>query len=352
MRSALRSESRADVTASRAYVNARITPAILPEPWYQAAMTCPGDGCRCKRGDPIHPPLLMTFEPGQGEYRETQRATCSAVWATSTEGRDRGRHCGEPATHQVADVFLCGPHYRRMREWMNTRDQRDEAAAARTAQRIHENQMRLDRDRSEAQREDDRITAAQRAGLLRQEAKLQRELDRERVRAEEAARAEASRVYFVRRESDGLIKIGTSRTLAARMVSLKRDHGALQMLAATGGAHREETAMHRQFAELRVEGEWFRPELPLLEHVYTLMKECPLDPAPGLPPIAELRQISGAIYRMKMVRADERRRQRQEEEQRLQRQQTREARKARAAGAAEPAVIDPGRDRVAVVPYI
>lgn len=324
------------MTGGRVRLDARISPVPYSPSPRPAVTECTGDDCCCRRDPLAHPPRLLLFDQEAGAYREEYRA-CTAIWAAQASGHASGRVCGDPATHQVADVLLCEHHYRRMREWMNTRDQRDVIEAARTAQRIHENQVRLDRERSLAQRTLAAEEAAERAVQMREQAKLQRELDRERVRAEEAARAESSRVYFVRRESDGLIKIGTSRTLAARMVSLKREHGPLHMLATTGGAHKEETALHRQFGELRAEGEWFRPGLPLLEHVYALMKERPLEPAPGLPPIAELRELSGMIYRLKMVRAAERRKQREEEEKRLKRQRARDARKARAAAVAEPA---------------
>ena len=284
------------MTGGRVNINARISPSAPLYPWHRALTECAGDDCRCKKfGFPVHPPLLMTFNQECGEYREaTQR--CTALWAVAAEGRDRGRHCAEPATHQVADVLLCEHHYRRMREWMNTRDQRDALAAVRTAQIVHEEEMRLARKRAEQQRELDRETARQRTALAKEEA-------RERVRAEEAARAEVSLIYYIRRESDGLIKIGTSRNLASRLGTHKRDHGPLQLMAVEGGSHKQENALHRQFAELRAEGrEWFRPGLPLLEHIYRIMREKPVEAAPGLPPIVNSRTVGGMIQKLRVER--------------------------------------------------
>jgi hypothetical protein len=300
------------MTGGRVNINARLTPSGALHPWNRALTECAGDGCLCKHGLPVHPPLLMTFDPELGKYLEAPRR-CSALWAVATEGRDRGRHCGEPATHQVADVLVCEHHYRRMREWMNTRDQRDALAAVRTAEIVHENQMRLARKRAEQQRELDRETARQRIALAKEEAK-------ERVRAEEAARAEASLIYYARRESDGLIKIGTSRVLAGRLATLKLEHGPLQLMAVEGGSHKQENALHRQFAGLRAEGrEWFRPELPLLEHVYRIMRERPVEAAPGLPPILGSRVVGGMIQGLRVERNRERRRLEQEQKPKRQR---------------------------------
>lgn len=296
------------MTGGRVNINARIAQPSPLYPWHRAKLNCAGDDCRCKSGEPVHPPLLMTFNPECGEYREAPMKRCSALWAVATEGRDRGRHCAEPATHQVADVLLCEHHYRRMREWMNTRDQRDELAAVRTAQIAHQEEMRLARERAKHQRELDRETTRQRKVLAEEEAKV-------RVRAEEAARAEVSLIYYVRRESDGLIKIGTSRHLASRLSTHKREYGPLQLMAVEGGSHKQENALHRQFADLRAEGrEWFRPELALLEHIYKIMREKPVEPAPGLPPIMNSRTVGGMIYKIRWERGAERRRQFREQQ--------------------------------------
>jgi hypothetical protein len=84
--------------------------------------------------------------------------------------------------------------------------------------------------------------------------------------AEERGRIRLETVYYVQRP-DGLIKIGTSRMVTVRLETLAREHGPLTLMATHGGGHKEETGIHREFKALRVEGEWFRPELALLMHI-------------------------------------------------------------------------------------
>ena len=66
-------------------------------------------------------------------------------------------------------------------------------------------------------------------------------------------------VYNLQRSSDGLIKIGTSRTLVSRFAALRRDYGPLLLMATHRGAHKEEHTIHDYFAALRTEGEWVPP---------------------------------------------------------------------------------------------
>lgn len=314
------------MTGGRVRLDARISPTTYIPPNHQARTECAGDDCPCRRGDPVHPPLVMRFYPELGEYDHGGPMRCTAVWAASGPGRDRGRICDERATHMVADIYVCEHHYRRIREWMNTRDQRDLLAAKENARRLHEYERRLASELGVARLEMDQRRARQ-----------QIELDRERIRAEEAARKESSLIYYIRRESDGLIKIGTSRNLARRLGTHKREHGPLQLMAVEGGGQKQESALHRQFTELRAEGrEWFRPGLPLLEHIYRIMRERPVEAAPGLPPIMGSRTVGGMIHGLRCERAKERRLLREEEEKRLKRHH-RQVERDLAALAAPPA---------------
>lgn len=77
-------------------------------------------------------------------------------------------------------------------------------------------------------------------------------------------------VYFVKLISTGHIKIGYSANVPARMQSLLRDHGPLDLLAVIPGTLDDERAHHGQFAALRVIGEWFTPGAPLLSYVDAL----------------------------------------------------------------------------------
>lgn len=89
--------------------------------------------------------------------------------------------------------------------------------------------------------------------------------------AEIAIRREAAAVYYVQR-ADGMIKVGTSRKAAVRLATIAHEHGQLVLMAIQPGGYEEETAVHRRFRDLRAEGEWFRPELPLLQHIVRVRK--------------------------------------------------------------------------------
>jgi hypothetical protein len=291
------------VSGRRNMANVRVTPprvGVIPP---RVMWKCEGDECPCRQGRSVHPPVLMAFDPESGTYKEAW-LRCAAIWARDTAHPRRGQICGDRAAHQVADVVVCEYHYRRIRQWTDGCGERDAAEELRRVTALHQEKLRLEQEQAAELHRLRAEGARQERDLAREAAsearRLAVEVERERVRAAEAARAEVSLVYFVRRESDGLIKIGTSRGLAARMRSLKRHHGSLRLLAVEGGERREEAVLHRKFAALRVEGEWFRPELPLLEYVYALMKERPLDPDPKLPPIVERREIGKVIWKIKV----------------------------------------------------
>ena len=66
-------------------------------------------------------------------------------------------------------------------------------------------------------------------------------------------------VYVLQRE-DGLVKIGTTHNLFARLKAHGRDHGALRLFGTLPGGTYEERALHRRFAAHLAEGrEWFHP---------------------------------------------------------------------------------------------
>lgn len=295
---------------------------------------CSGDDCACRRGEDAHPPVMAAYLPEIGAYHEVANRCTASI----RPGRGQMRRiCGEPATRQVADVMVCDTHYRRVRQWIGGKDERFLDADMERERRRHAERLRLDREHAHEQMALNRQLGEQQKEFDRERARLRAQYEADIVRAVEAARAESSVVYYVRRDSDGLIKIGTSRTLAKRLATLKRESGSLRLIATVGGAHREENALHRQFAELRAEGEWFRPELPLLEHVYALMKKCPLEASPGLPPILERRAIGSMINKIKMEPVMEMRRQHEayREEQRRKRRERKQAQQAQIA--ADPA---------------
>lgn len=70
-------------------------------------------------------------------------------------------------------------------------------------------------------------------------------------------------VYFAQVGRDphiGLIKIGTSRNVMKRLFELRMIiRQTLWLLAVMAGDHQQEHALHKRFAHLRHEGEWFFP---------------------------------------------------------------------------------------------
>jgi len=231
----------------------------------------------------VHPPLLVAFNPKRGEYARTE-ALCTARWAQSQGHHVAGQMCGQQAEHEAGDLWVCEYHYQRLRGWAKDLPRRDHRA----------DMMRLAEFQEEVLR-NDRELAKQRMAQRREEAKLERELARERILAEEAARAELSLVYYVRRESDSLVKIGTSRTLAARLATLARAHGPLVLMATHGGGQKEEHETHVKFKELRVEGEWFRPELVLIQHVVKLRRAGDPPRLVGLPECMSITKLNAML---------------------------------------------------------
>jgi hypothetical protein len=179
--------------------------------------------------------------------------TCTARWATGNGAHRAGDLCGEPATERVGDSDLCPHHFGRALDWFYKR--RIELPEER--QREHEESLR---------------------------------------RAAEARRlaAEArSIVYYLHRPPNGLIKIGTSTDHKARFSSLRAEYGELRLLLAYAGGRKEEAAAHNRFAAARVEGEWFRPALPLLLEIQRLRRACDRQASrlPEQVPVAEIRAL-------------------------------------------------------------
>lgn len=80
-------------------------------------------------------------------------------------------------------------------------------------------------------------------------------------------------VYFILNEDSRAIKIGRARDLDKRMKALQTSSPAqLKLiksvqLESTQEAQELEKTLHRQFAEIRLTGEWFRAEAHLLEYI-------------------------------------------------------------------------------------
>ena len=79
-------------------------------------------------------------------------------------------------------------------------------------------------------------------------------------------------IYFIQAGPDGPIKIGyTNREVKWRMVTLQGTHyEELRLRAAVRGDTSMEQEFHRMFKALRIRGEWFRYEEPLVSCVIKL----------------------------------------------------------------------------------
>lgn len=75
-------------------------------------------------------------------------------------------------------------------------------------------------------------------------------------------------VYFIRCNAGGLIKIGYTTDLPARVASLGHANAVgVSLLASADGGVVAESRLHTMFREYRVRGEWFRPSAPLLDFI-------------------------------------------------------------------------------------
>jgi Meiotically up-regulated gene 113 len=178
--------------------------------------------------------------------------TCRALWASSRweagDWHGPGTPCERTASYEVADLYLCAHHYKRLLGAIRS----DEAA--------------------QGQMFDAEIRRRQLA--LREVAQFPEEVFEAEIRRRLAAREEAREqelrdsglVYYLRRQ-DGLIKIGHSARLSQRLATLRAEHGPLDLLLTHPGARDQERQLHTRFAELRVTGEWFR----------NTREACPLD---------------------------------------------------------------------------
>lgn len=80
-------------------------------------------------------------------------------------------------------------------------------------------------------------------------------------------------VYFVRQGASKRVKIGRAVNVDKRMNKLRHPLlGALKLMAKVPGGDVEEKALHKRFAEYRINGEWFRLEGALAEYVAELRK--------------------------------------------------------------------------------
>lgn len=73
-------------------------------------------------------------------------------------------------------------------------------------------------------------------------------------------------IYFIQREDNGYIKIGYSKDVPTRMLSL-RMYTRLTLLGQCEGDVEFEQGLHRKFNKFRVHGEWFHPSPGILDFI-------------------------------------------------------------------------------------
>lgn len=240
-----------------------------------------------------HPPVIAVYDDTRGEYVFAEDGgLCAARWASADIGPDgnidhgRNELCGRREVYQLGDVELCGYHLDR-----TVRDQRQQKEDE-GRERI---QLELARERDREMWPEVKLLARERALDKRQRelSLLAERLDHSRLKLA-AEFNKRNVIYYLRRASDGLIKIGTTRDLPSRMTNLRREHGETRLLLTHDGGYDREDEMHEQFAALRVTGEWFRPEAPLLDWIVSQREQAGIPVAPTAVPLSYVLELAGA----------------------------------------------------------
>lgn len=172
-------------------------------------------------------PVLAVWDETADDWTAAPSDICVARWASSTSGHPAGSICGDPGSRKVGDVWLCDHHFERALDWRWEDFLRERAADIESGWSFEARQW--DADAAEV-------------------------------------------VYYLLRESDGLIKIGTSGVFRTRLSALRCEHGPLRILATHRGDRAGEQNMHARFKDLRVDGEWFRPDRALVTWILEIRK--------------------------------------------------------------------------------
>jgi hypothetical protein len=95
----------------------------------------------------------------------------------------------------------------------------------------------------------------------------------EQIRKEQSLRYQDKKkfpgfVYFIQGESGGPIKIGYATDVSNRIRTLQTGYPeALKLLLAIPGNVNNEKVTHHELRQYRLQGEWFKPEKPVLEKI-------------------------------------------------------------------------------------
>lgn len=88
-------------------------------------------------------------------------------------------------------------------------------------------------------------------------------------------------VYFIRDTNKPEVKIGYSHDPARRLRKLEKEtRRTLQLLGTIYGGYAEEQALHRQFKDFNIRGEWFRLEGALVQFIGRKRPPKPKPPKP------------------------------------------------------------------------
>jgi hypothetical protein len=82
-------------------------------------------------------------------------------------------------------------------------------------------------------------------------------------------------VYFIKRQSDGAIKIGYTGCMKTRLNRIQCNAKTdIDILCVIDGGRPIEHLFHKQFEAFRLEGEWFSPGTELLEYIDSMQNNC------------------------------------------------------------------------------
>jgi len=84
-------------------------------------------------------------------------------------------------------------------------------------------------------------------------------------------------VYFMKRVTDGAIKIGTTHNVIKRRKSLEGATGPLFVLAVISGDRSVEADLHERFNVERLHGEWFAPSPAIIQFIEAIDHDAQVD---------------------------------------------------------------------------
>lgn len=199
---------------------------------WEASRSCKvfDDCVQCLHRVP-HPMLLVEYDQTKRDYVLADSRRCVARWADSSHNI-----CGAEPDKTVAGIDLCNHHANLLTKSIYFEE--PEERVRRKTDKLRAADLEYEKALDESERHQDEVLAAR------------------------------SVVYYIRRTSDGAIKIGTTTKFAVRMTHLRTAHGELQVLLTHGGTRAEERSMHLIFRRYRIgRTEWFAPTKDLLRWI-------------------------------------------------------------------------------------